>query len=429
MLVSFKGIWNRAAVAALICSSAWGQAPSGPQWKDQAEYGIYESIGKETDAQKKLALLNQWKEKYPGTEMKKLRAQFYLQTYQALGQNDNIYASAKDVLAEDPKDVFALSMISYLTPVKQDQSPAALELGEKSAQGVIAGLDATFDPAKKPANMTAEQWAAQRNLAEAQSHKTLGWISMIRKDSPGAQDHFTKSLEKNAAQGDVSYWLGQTIMAQKNLELYPLGLWHVARAVSYDGPNAIPAAGRTQINDYLTKAYSGYHGDASGLDEVKNQAKAAALPPSGFTIKSVKKVQEEKLAQEEAEAQKNPKLAFWKRIKDELVGPNGQAYFDSSMKDAQIPELTGYLVEQKGKQLVIAISDKTTPEITLEFEAPVAGKADPGTELTFTGVGKSFSKEPFMVTMGVERKDLKGWPSAAPAKRPAGARKPAARRR
>jgi len=428
-------------MAALFCAPNWAQAPAAqgqagqgqaaqgqagqPQWKDRAEYDLVESIGKEQDANKKLALLNQWKEKYPGTDFKKLRAAMYLQTYQGLNQPANIYSAAKDVLAIDPQDMFALSMISYLTPVLTNTSPEALDTGEKAAQGVLSNLDTTFAPDKKPANMTAEQWTQQRSLAEAQAHKTLGWVGMIRKNAQAAEDEFTKSLEKNPAQGDVSYWLGQNVMGEKKIEKYPLGLWHVARAASYDGPGSLPAQGRTQVNDYLSKAYTGYHGDTSGLDQLKAQAKAAALPPPGFALKSVKDVAEDKLKQEEAEAAKNPQLALWKRIKDELVGANGQQYFDSSMKDAQIPELTGFLVEQRPKELMIAITDKTTPEITLQLDSPVPGKVEPGTQLTFTGVGKTFSKEPFMVTMETERKNIKGLPAAAaPAKRAPAARKP-----
>jgi len=403
--------------------------PGQPQWKDRAEYDLVDSIGKEADANKKLQLLNQWKEKYPATEFKKMRQALYLQTYQALNQPQNIYAAAKEILADDPKDVYALSMISFLTPVMTNTSPEALDLGEKAAQGVLAQLDATFAADKKPAQMSADQWAAQRGLAEAQSHKTLGWIAMIRKDSPKAEDHFTQSLQKNAAQGDVSYWLGQTIIGEKKVEKYPLGLWHVARAAAYDGPGALPPQGRTAVNDYLTKAYTGFHGDNKGLDEVKAQAKTTALPPAGFSIKSVKEIHEAQLAQEEEFAKSNPMIALWKRIKDELAGPNGQQYFDSSMKEAQIPRLRGWVVEQRPKEILVAISDKTTPEITLQFDAPISGKVDPGTELQFEGIGKSFTKEPFMVVMDVEKKNVSGLPAAAPpAKKPAAAKKPVRRR-
>lgn len=425
MLVSMNKLISRTAIAVALCASAWAQEaakPGEPQWKDRAEYDLVQSIGTEQDPTKKLALVKQWEEKYPGTEFKKLRASYNLQAQQALNRPADIYKAAKDVLAIDPQDMFAMSMISYLTPVLTDTSPEALDLGEKAAQGVLASLDATFEAAKKPESMPADQWAQQRSLAEAQSHKTLGWIAMIRKNAPQAQDHFTKSLEKNAGQGDVSYWLGQTVMGQKQAELYPLGIWHVARAVAYDGPGSLPAAGRTQVNDYLTKAYKGYHGDETGLPEVKAQAKASALPPAGFTIKSVKAIAEEKLKQDEQFATENPKLAFWKRIKEALMAPDGQQYFDSSMKDAQIPELRGWLVEQRPKEILIAISDKTTPELTLQSETPFPGKVEPGTELTFEGVGKSFTKEPFMVVMEVDRKNVKGWPSAPAAKKPARAK-------
>jgi len=92
------------------------------------------------------------------------------------------------------------------------------------------------------------------------------------------------------------------------------------------------------------------------------------------------------------------------------------------------PTLTGSVVEQKSpKQLVLAVADDKTPEVTLDVDAAV-GKVDPGTKLTFSGVAKSYTKEPFMVTMDVEKSDIKGLPTAAPAKRPA-ARKPGAAKR
>jgi tetratricopeptide (TPR) repeat protein len=423
VLVSIKQVFTRVFTATALCAALWAQEapkPSGePQWKDRAEYDLVQSISAEQDANKKLTLLNQWKEKYPGTDFKKIRASLYLQTYQQLNQPQNIMTAAKDVLAIDPKDVFALSMISYFTPVLTNTSPDALDMGEKAAQGVLSQLDATFAADKKPAQVTAEQWAQNRKLAEAQSHKTLGWVAMVRKNAPTAQEHFLKSLESNPAQGDVSYWLGQTIMGEKKVEKYPTGLWHVARAASYDGPGALPPQGRTAVDDYLKKAYTGYHGDLAGLDQLKAQTKNTALPPAGFHIKSVTEIAQEKLKQEEEFIANNPMLGLWKRIRDELNGENGQAYFDSSMKDAAIPKLRGWVVEQRPKELLVAISDKQTPEVTLQLDAPITAKVEPGTEIQFEGIGKSFTKEPFMVVMDVERKAISGLPAAAPARKPA----------
>jgi hypothetical protein len=67
--------------------------------------------------------------------------------------------------------------------------------------------------------------------------------------------------------------------------------------------------------------------------------------------------------------------------------------------------------------------------VTLILDPPFAGKVEPGTELQWEGIGKSFTSQPFMVVMDVERKSITGLPEAAPAKKPARAKKPAASKR
>jgi len=402
---------------------AQGQAGQ-PQWKDRAEYDLFDAIQKEQDPKKKVALLNQWKEKYPGTEFKKVRAGLLVQSYQTMADVPNLVVASRELIDTDPKDVSTLAAVVALAMQMNNSSPELLDLTEKSANGLIANID------NKPANVTDDQWKTQRPVTEALGYRALGWVAMMRKDPPNAEKNFTRSLELNPAQGDVSYWLGQTIMGEKKVERYPQGLYHIARAASYDGPGALAPAGRQPVDNYLQKAYAGYHGDTSGLDELRKTAKSSALPPAGWTIRSVKEIAEDKLKQEEEAAKANPQLALWKRIKEELQGANGQQYWESSMKDAAIPELTGYVIEQRGKELLVGITDKTTPELTLQFESPVAGKVEPGTQVTFSGVGKTFTKEPFMVSMDVDRKDVKGLPAAAaPAKRAPAARKPAPRRK
>jgi len=423
VLVRLTRFLSSAAVAVTFCATLWTPVPgfsqaAQPNWKDRAEYDLFDAIQKEADLKKKAALINQWKEKYPGTEFKKQRVGLLLQTFQQLGDIPNLVVAAKELTGLDPKDVSTLAAVCALSMQLNNASPEVLDLAEKSANGLIANLD------NKPAAITDDQWKTQRPITEALGYRTLGWAAMQRKDAITAETNFAKSLEKNALQGDVSYWLGQMIMGQKRVEKYPLGLFHVARAVAYDGPGALAPQTRTQVESYLTKAYSGYHGDASGLDALKASVKTIAIPPPGFTIRSVKDIGEEKEKAEAEAAKANPQLALWKRIKEALQGAEGQQYFDGSMKDAAIPELSGTLVEQKGKELTVAVSDKTTVEITLQFENPLPGKAEPGTQITFSGVGKSYTREPFMLIMEVERKDLKGWPAPAPAKRPAAAKRP-----
>lgn len=380
--------------------------------------------------------LNSWTQKYPDSQFKQQRLLLYLTTYQQLNQAPKMIETAKQILATDPNDFTALYWITFLTPTQNDQNAAALDTGEKAAKGMLSNLDTTFSAAKKPAGTADDAWKKARTDMEAIAHKTLGWVAMTRKTNDVAEQEFQKSLQINPAAGEVSYWLGQVIAAQRKPERQAEALYHFARAAAYTGPGALNAPGRTQIDDYLSKAYKGFHGDLVGLPELKSQAAQAALPPAGFKLKSIKEISEEKLAQEKEFLEKNPQLALWMNLKSELTGANGPQYFESSMKGAALPKLRGKVVQQtpaiRPKEVVLAMSDDTTPEATIHLDAALAGKADAGTVIEFVGVPTSFTKEPFMVHFDVEKANISGWPAAAaaaPAKRSAPARRPAPRRR
>jgi hypothetical protein len=267
----------------------------------------------------------------------------------------------------------------------------------------------------KPATTSDADWAKAKTDMQALGHKTIGWVNMMRKNGSVAQENFLKALQLNPSAGEISYWMGQTIIAEKKPETYPNALYHLARAAAYDGQGALPPDGRKQVDDYLTKAYTGFHGDTSGLAELRTQAKSQAVPPAGFKIASVREIAEKKLAEEEAAAKADPQLAQWKAIKDGLINQAG--YWDQ-MKDAALPKLRGKVVSSSPKSIVLALSDATTPEVTLTFETPV--KADEGASLQFVGVAKTFTKEPFMLTLEVaDKKDVEGLSSAPAARKPA----------
>jgi hypothetical protein len=435
VLVSLKKFIGTAAIASLFTATvpaqqaqaqaAQGQAAQGqaaaqpaaggaPQknWKDRAEYDLYESITKEAAPAKRLELLNQWNEKYAASEFKLERQLLYLDTYQKLGQAPKMIDAAKQVVAIDPQNVTALYWIAYLTTSLNNTAPDALDAGEKAAQALIN--------AQKPAATPEADWAKAKQDLAALGHKTLGWVNMIRKNGPVAQQHFLEALKLSPNSGEISYWLGQTIVAEKKPETYSIALYHFARAAAYDGPGALPAEGRKQVDDYLTKAYTGFHGDTSGLAELKTKAKTAAIPDPNFKIASVREIHEQKLKEEEEFNKNNPMLAQWKNLKTNLQGD--AAFFDQ-MKDAEMPfELQGTVVSADPKKVVLAMSDKTTPEVALTFETPV--KADPGSTITFSKViAKSFTKEPFMLTLEVQdKKDVKGLSAAPAAKKPAPAK-------
>ncbi|MGC9949681.1 MAG: hypothetical protein ABSF64_25215 [Bryobacteraceae bacterium] len=386
-------------------------------YKDQQEYTLYDSVTKETDATKKLALLNTWKEKYPDSDFKLDRLQIFLPTYQQLGQPAKMIDTAKEILAIDPKDITSLYWITFLTPTLGNTSPDALDTAEKAAQGLLA--------AEKPATAKDEDWAKAKPQTDGAAYTTLGWISMQRKNNELAEENFRKSLAISPNAVQVSYWLGTVLLAEKKPEKQSEALYDFARAAAYDETGALAPEGRKTIDAYLTKVYNSLHGDSSGLAELKAMAKASPTPPADFKIKTAAQIAAEK---EEELKKTNPQLALWLNIKGQLLSPDGQTYFDSSMKGAGLPggangvaKFKGWLVSAKppvkSKELLVSMAGKDQPaDVTLKLvgsdgttPAPLTGKPGVGVEIEFEGISDSFTKEPaFMVTFAVEKAKIVG---------------------
>jgi tetratricopeptide (TPR) repeat protein len=397
---------------------------SEPQknWKDRAEYDLFDAITKDSNPKTKLEKLQQWDKQYPQTDWAKERQTLFLTTYAALGQAKEATEVAKKILADDPKSFTALYYIMFFTRqvAGNNPPPDVLDQGEKAAKAILANIDTP------PPNVTPEQWKTARTDVENLAHTTLGWIPMQRKDWPAAEAEFEKSLKLNPNNGELYYFMGTSIASEKNPDKMPAALFYFARAATYEGTGALNPAGRQQVLDYLKRAYKGYHGSDEGFDKLLAAAKSASAPPADFNIESAIVIAERKRKQEEEDAAKNPELTLWKNIKAQLTGPDGASYFNSSMKDAQLPTLKGKVVRiepaLKPKTVVLALEDGKTPDATLKFETALPGKVDTGTELSFEGIPGSYTTSPFMVVFTVDKEKLHGWTGkntpAAPVRRP-----------
>jgi hypothetical protein len=405
----------------------------GPQWKDQQEYDMYNAVVKENDPKKKLSLINAWKDKYPDTQYKTQRMQLYLNAYVQLNDFPNVLAVLYELLSASPKDLQIMSPIMYYTIQSNAVTPAALDQAEKAANSTLANLD------NKPATIKDDQWPVAKKQFESMAHKTLGWVAMQRKNAEVAKQEFLKTLTLDPNQSEVAYWLGNTLRAEKKPETVSQALYYYARAATYDGQGSLPEPGRRQLDDYLKKAYVGYHGSEEGLAELKATAKTQPAPPADFKVKTATEIAAEK---EEQFKKTNPQLAMWMSLKKELTGPNGQQFFDG-MKGADVPggakigdisvtEFRGTIIAAKpavrSKELVLGISDAQTPEVTLKLDAPLTGKPEIGSEVEFDGIASGFTPDPFMVTFDVEKAKLKGLkmgsaPAPVQKKRPAGKKK------
>ena len=407
-----------AALALLVTSFAvtgLAQEKKEKKVKDQAEYDLFQSINKEQDLNKKVQLLNTWKEKYPDSDFKEDRQLIYIQTYQGLQQGENMLTAAKDLLAIDPKSVHALYYITLLTVSLNNTAPDRLDLGEKAARGLIASLDETFKPEKKPANVTDDQWKNERNKLEAEGRKTLAFVATGRKELEKAEQEYVTILKMIPSNGQVAYQLASNLVAQRNPDKQILAFYHFARAAYLTGDNALPPATAKQVQAYLDKIYRQFHGNDEGLkDMIAGATKGGAFPPEGWKVKSAVEIAAE---EEEKLRQSDPQKALWLAVRKELVGPNGPAYFESNVKGTGLPKLKGTIISVKPatrpKEIVLALASVEQPEITLKVNEAMAGTAAAGTQIEFEeAVPTAFTPEPFMLTAEIDKDKISGWPTA-----------------
>src|SRR5581483_7660618 len=98
-------------IAALVCTltpvRTYAQQKE-KKVKDQGEYDLFNAYTKETDPAKKLQYLNQWVEKYPESDYQEEQLRFYSD----LNQPAKVMEMGAKLLAKDPKNFVALSLIT-----------------------------------------------------------------------------------------------------------------------------------------------------------------------------------------------------------------------------------------------------------------------------------------------------------------------------
>ncbi|MBX9600668.1 MAG: hypothetical protein K2X35_06685 [Bryobacteraceae bacterium] len=409
------------------------------EWKDRTEYELYEAMTKATDPNARLAALDKWSKDYPTSDFATDRLSVYLGTYQQLQRPKDVFATAKEILKADPLNLGALSAMAVAVYQIVPPEPQYLADAETSITTILGNLDKLYAADKKPQQITPEQWEKGKGEMNTFAQRTMGWVLMQKKDNPKAEEAFTKSLTLEPNNAQVSAWLGTVMIAQRGEKISP-ALFHFARAGHFEGQGAVEPAARKSYQDYFNRVYKQFHGSEKGADEVIAAAKASAMPPAGFKIESQKEIIEREAANEEEFKKSNPMMFLWRNMQKELTGENGQNYFDSGMKDALLPggvegvkQFRGKLVsatpETNPKTLVVSIGGGDAGDATLNLDEPLRGKMEPGGEIGFEGVAKSFTKDPFMVTFEVERAKVTGWAGVGggpgPKKTPPAGKKPA----
>ena len=112
----------------------------------------------------------------------------------------------------------------------------------------------------------------------------------------------------------------------------------------------------------------------------------------------------------------DPPTVLWRAIKRELSGPDGREYFEKRMKDTQLPTLYGTLVSSSPadhpNKCLVAMADRSDPEVTLNLEGRLEKPLPAGTLVEFEGVAVSFTTAPFMIMFDVENEHFRVVPKS-----------------
>ncbi|HWC96669.1 MAG TPA: hypothetical protein VG456_07965 [Candidatus Sulfopaludibacter sp.] len=384
----------------------------GAAFTDRSEYDLVLTIREEATPQKRLVLLDQWKVKYPQSDLRQVRRELYLAAYQELSDSAHILDIAKEMVADQPDSLVGAYWCTLLIPGARNATPELWAVGEKAAARMLSGT--------RPAAVPEAEWSKQKGAAELQGHRALAWIRWQRGDFPGAETEFQAYLAKNPKNAEMTAWYGMTLAGEKSPEKITLALWQLERAGSMKDDQPLPEATRRQVGELADRMYVSFHGDNDGLDQLRASAAAAPAPPAEFKLETAAVI-----AARRAEAEMlrtNPMLASWLTIRKQLDSPDGDKYFAETLRPTRLPRLKGTVIRctpaKRPTEIVLGVSNAVTEEVVLKVASPFAREADPGTEIEFEGVADSFNKSPFQLTVMAEKDKITGWPEVpAPARR------------
>jgi hypothetical protein len=404
---------------AFVAAQAPPAAPA-KKFKDDKEQTEAIAANTEKDPKAQLEKLDKWKADYPETEYAVDRLGLYFAAYGALKDYHNQVATTQELRKTLPDNLQLLRTI--FTDVPQIKPPAADDLAAMvdAANFIINNPDKVFDAKNKPQGQSDADWNNLKPTMIDYSKNQLDWVAEQQ-----GQDAVVARLKQDASRVQLNVWLGKLILEQAKKghpEMQAGAIFHYARAAAYTGPGCLPDKGRADMRGFVDRAYKTFHGSAEGEDKLLAAAANQALP-DGIVIESTVDVAKKAAAADDAARQGNPMLAAWRDVKALLTADSGQAKFDADIKDSALPKFSGKIISMtpalKPKSIVIAVEKDGVADCTLTFEAALPGKMEPGETLTFEGIAKSFTKEPYMLTMEVEKDKLEGWTGKnAPGARP-----------
>jgi tetratricopeptide (TPR) repeat protein len=397
------------ALSAVLILAALAVPARAQQITDAKEYNAYVTALGEKDPAKQIQMLDAYLIAYPKTVMKEQALELKLRAQQTSGQMGA--ETARAILQVNPNNTTAMLVLSYAfmqTPLSEADPSFQQKLSDTEANAKH-GIE-TVNAMAKPANASDDAFQASKNTMLATHYQSLAIVGLYRKDYAASLDAFKQAAKITPNDGALFYRIGDTLAKERPVK-WDQALWAFARAVSLEGPGALPPANKQPVDDYLTKVYNTYHGSGEGLAELKEQAKAAAFAPDGFHIKT----------KAEMAPPPPPPPPEAPIPADVTKMPFGQIVMVLSKDDDKAKEVLGKLKAVGGmdlegvivsatpaaapKTIHIAVLKKTqdTPgafDVELLLAAPTtAVRAAKGKTIEFEGTVKSYTASPFSLTL------------------------------
>ena len=426
-----------------------GSQSTAPVIKDPAEYNAYvAAVDPQKDANAKISGLEAFLTQYPNSIMKNQALEILMGTYQQAGNTKKTMETATKLVAADPCQVRALTLLAYFDRVlAQGGDPNAKQLladGKKYGQQGLDCLpkwtkpegtsDADFQKTKDQmtgifnailgieALQEGADAATQHDAAVKAKDDAKAASSQAEKDKDyaAAAKDLKITVDGNPADFSVVYPLALSYLGE-NPPDYQNGIWFAARAAA-----VAPPAAQAQIEKYARAQYVKFHAGDDGWAEVLAAAKANGPQ---LAIKPAPTPAEQAHAMIAATAPDKMDFAQW-----EFVLTNGstedQAIVWNAIKGKAV-QMNGTIISTEATQFMIAGSsddiEAKKADITLQFEDKVPVKLIPkdGASFDFQGEPASYTPHPFMMTLE-KGQLLRAKPAAAPVHKAPVHKKPAA---
>ncbi len=371
--------------------SAASQPQPKKEIKDPAEYNAYVGAVQQTDPAAKISGLEAFLVQYPNSVMKEDALELLMGTYQQAGNQAKVMDTANRLLAANPNNVRALTLLAY--------SERAAQKWADAKQHAERGLQA-LDSMSKPDGVSDADFQKQKANFAAVLDSVAGFSALQLKDNATAEKDLRAAVEADPNNVENVYPLAlASLTATPEDDVN--GLFFIARAINL----VKDPAGKAQITKFGHARYVKYHGSEEGWNELLALTATTPLPPPGFTIKQyVPPTPAEQAADlVKTKAPKDMSFAEW-----ELVLSSGaQADTDkvwSAIKGVAL-QMEGTVIKASPTELQIAASqddiDAKRADIVITMGGTIPAKMMPqeGSTLDFEGTPASYTPKPFVMTM------------------------------